>query len=265
MENQVTLTHPRILKRTKFSDMDGLIKLMEAILLAGMPFLVTKPMSFCLLSVSILMVTFISRINTRTLLMSAISYCIVFLFPYLFGIGMNALLYAVSGNAAFESHQGYDEIFLRLFRLFMIWYVSILYFHTTEMKTVIGLLDKLLTPLKFFGVPVSDYLKVVMCIVKELTEMGSDVKKSLGESMRSAIGGGNWKFHINIKGISQIIVSLIVNSFEKLDKIESFVEKSTADDLYSYRFKLSIHEVVSILSFFLLVSLVVMIEKGYWF
>lgn len=265
MENQLTLTHPTTLKRAKFSDMDGLIKLVEAIMLAGMPFLVTKPMSFCLLFVSLLMVTFISRINTRTLLMSAVSYCIVFLFPYLFGIGTNALLYTVSQNEAFMFHQGFDEIFLRLLRLFMIWYVSILYFHTTEMKSMIGLLDKLLTPLKFFGVPVSDYLKVVMCIVKELTEMGSEVKKSLGESMRLAIGGGKWKFRINIKGISQIIVSLIVNSFERLDKIESFVEKSTADDLYSYRFKLYIYEVVSIFSFFLLVSLVVMIEKGCWF
>lgn len=263
MENPVTLTNQKTLKSAKFSDIDGFIKFIQAIVLASMPFLLLKPMSIGLLSVYLLIVTFFSGIKSRSLIMSAMSYCIVFLFPYLFGLLTNTLLYYFSGSDAFSYHQSSYEIFLRLFRLFIIWYVSILYFHTTEMKTVIGLLDKLLTPLKLVGVPVSDYLKVVMCIVLELTEMGSEVKKSLGESMRTAIGGSKWKFKINMKGISQIIVSLIVNSFEKLDKIESFVAKSAADDLYHYRFKLSINDVISVLGFFLLISLILMVEKGY--
>ncbi len=221
-------------------------------------------MSFGVLSVYLVLVTLILGIKLRTLLISAASYCVIVLFPYFFGLLMNGLFYSLSKNDLFAYHQGPYEIFLNLFRLFIIWYVSILYFHTTPMKTVIGLLDKLFTPLKLVGVPVTDYLKVVMCIVLELKETGYEVTKSLGESMRSMMEGSRWKLKINIKGISQIIVSLIVNSFEKLDRIESFVEKVNPDDLYNYSFKLSKSDVLGVLSLVLVTFVIMMIEKGYW-
>lgn len=253
--------HPTTLLRTKYSDIDGLIKFVEAIIFGGIVFLIAKPMSFFLLSVYLLIVTFISRINTRMLLKSLISYCFVFLFPYLFGIGMNTLLYAVFKNDIFSFQQDYVEIFLRLYQLLMIWYLSILYFYTTDMKTMLGLFDKLLTPLKFLGVPISDYIKIVMCVMQELAEIGSDVKKIYRESLRPLVTKDKWKYNINIKGISQIIVSLIVNSFDKLDKIERSVEKIDAEEVCEYKFKLSIIDVVSSLIFFVLVSLIVMIEN----
>lgn len=245
--------------------MDGLIKFILATVLACMPFLLQKQMSFGILSVYLIFVTVVSRIKLRTLLMSGASYCIIVMIPYLFGLLMNWLFYAFSNNDVFAFHQGPYEVFLRLFRLLVIWYVSILYFHTTPMKSVIGLLDKLFTPLKLVGVPVADYLKVVMCVVLELKETGSEMQKSLGESMRSAMGDTRWKFKINTKGISQIIVSLIVNSFEKIDKIESFVEKVNPEDLYHYSFKLSKTDVLAAVSFILLTVLLLMVEKGYWF
>ena len=252
-------------KSLKFADVDGLIKFILATALACLPFLLQKQMSLGIVSAYLLLVTLVSRIKPRTLLISGASYCIIVMIPYFFGLLMNALFYSVSNNAIFAYQQGPYEIFLRLFRLFIIWYVSILYFHTTPMKTVIGLLDKLFTPLKLVGVPVTDYLKVVMCIVIELKETGSEVTKSLGESMRSAMGGARRKFKINVKGISQIIVSLIVNSFEKLDEIESFVEQVNPEDLYGYRFKLSKSDGIAVASFILLTSLALMLEKGYWF
>jgi energy-coupling factor transport system permease protein len=76
------------------------------------------------------------------------------------------------------------------------------------------------------------------------------------------MGGAQRKFKINVKGISQIIVSLIVNSFEKLDKIESFVEQVKPEDLYGYRFKLSKNDGFAVVSFILLTCLVVLVEKG---
>ncbi|MGJ7921984.1 hypothetical protein [Neobacillus sp. LXY-4] len=264
MANDVTLNNLSIKKNVRVSELDGLIKLTQAGMITAIPFLFFKPMSLVLLTVYLLIITFILRMNRRTIAMSAFSYCIVFLFPYLFGLLINSLLYFLSGNDVFALQQSPYEIFLRLFRLFIIWYVSILYFHTTDTKTVIGMFDKLLSPLKLIGVPVADYLKVIMCIVLELTEMGSEVKKSLAESMRSVMGESRRKFRVNINGVSQIIVSLIVNSFDKLDRIESFIEKAEPDDLYHYRFKLSVSDGVSIFSFFLLIYLVLMVEQGHW-
>jgi len=132
------------------------------------------------------------------------------------------------------------------------------------MKTVIGLLDKLFTPLKFVGVPVTDYLNVVMCIVLELKETGAEATKGLRARMRSVMGEDERRFRINVKGISQIIVSLIVNSFEKLDRIQSFVEKVNPDDLYNYRFKLSKSDVIGVLSFIILTAVIMILETGYW-
>lgn len=250
-------------QRIGFSDLDGLIKFILATVLASMPFLFQKQISFGILSIYLLLVTLVSRIKLRTLLISVASYCVVVLIPYFFGLLMNALFYSLSGNLMF-AYQGSYEIFLRLFRLLIIWYVSILYFQTTPMKTVIGLLDKLFTPLKIIGVPVTDYLNVVMCIVIELKETGSEVTKGLGERMRSVMGEDKRGFKLNIKGISQIIVSMIVNSFEKLDKIQSTVEKVNPDDLYNYSFKLSKSDLIGVLSFILLTAVVLIAEKGYW-
>lgn len=249
-------------KDTESLNMDGLIKFILAVILSLMPFLFHEQMSFGILAVYLLIVTLVSKIKLRILIISAASYCIIVLLPYFFGLLMNSLLYSFSDIHL--SDQGSYEIILRLFRLLVIWYVSILYFHTTSMKTVIGLVDKLFTPLKLVGVPVKDYLNIVMCIVLELKETGSEVTKSLGERMRSVMGENKKRFKINIKGISQIIVSLIVDSFEKLDKIERFVEKVKPDDLYDYSFKLSKSDVIGVLSFISLTAVVLMIEKGYW-
>lgn len=265
MADDLTIANSKAPEKTDFMEMDGLLKFILAIGLSSMPFFLHMQASLVLLSLYLIFVTLVSKIKPRTLLISGTSYCIIVVLPYFFGLLMNGLFYTFSHNEMFAYHQGPYEIFLRLFRLFVIWYVSILYFHTTPMKTVIGLLDKLFTPLKSVGVPVADYLKVVMCIVLELKETGSEVTKSLGESMRSVMGGARGKFKINVKGISQIIVSLIVNSFEKLDKIESFVEQVKPEDLYSYRFKLSKSDAIAVMSFTLMTCLVVMVEKGYWF
>lgn len=267
MSNDLTLTNIKTKTCTEMSDMDGLIKLILSTGLAILQFFIQAPMSFGIVIFYLVIATLVSKIKPRTLLISAASYGIVVLIPYFFGLLMNGLLYWFTSNDLFAYHQGLYETVLRPLRLFLLWYISILYFQNTPMKTVIGLADKLLKPLKLIGVPVADYLKVAMCVVLELTEMGAEVKKRLEQSMRSAQREAG-KFSINVKGISQIIVSLILNSFDKLDKIENYVEKVNPDDLYNYRFRVSISDGVAVLSFILLVSvvyIVYIIEKGYWF
>ncbi len=118
-------------------EMDGLIKFILAASLAVMPFLFEKELSFGILCIYLLMVTLVSKIKFNTLLISAASYGIIVVIPYLFGFFMNELLYILTNNELFTTNQGTYAFFLRLFRLFIIWYVSILYFHTTSMKTVL--------------------------------------------------------------------------------------------------------------------------------
>lgn len=264
MSNDLTMTKVTACKSSKQWEIDGLIKLIQAVLLAIVPFLLHKPISFILLFVYLLCVSLISGIKSRTLLTSLVSYCLVFLIPYLFGLMLNSLLYLITDNKLLVDLQGTDEIFLRLIRLFIIWYISILYFNTTPIQTVAGLLDKVLQPIKLIGVPVSDFLKIVMYIVMDLTVSGAEIKESLGEKIRAMAGSSDRKFNINIKTISQIIVSLIMSSFDRLDKLESLLKEDHVG-IEPYRFKLSKDDVISILSFMVLISLMLLIERGYLF
>lgn len=240
-------------KRNGFAELDAFIKFILAVSLAALPFFVESQPGLAIIVVYLILVTTISGIKSNALLISAASYAIIVLIPFFFGLIVNQLLYSLTDNQLFTFQQSSTEIFLRLFRLFVIWYVSILYFHTTPTKAVIGMLDKLLFPLKLIGVPIKDYLKVVMCIVLELKEKGTESKNKFVERLRSGETGR--KISINIKGLSQIIISLLVNSFENLDRIEDFVGHVKAEDLYYYRFKVNPRDMFAILSFLLLVLL----------
>ena len=243
-------------------DIDGLIKFFIATMLAITSFLLDKPISLGILSIYLLIATLVTRIKFRTLLLSATSYFIIVLIPFLFGYLMSTLLYFTTQNELFAYNQGGYEVFLRVFRLFVIWFVSILYFHTTPLNTVIGLLDKLLYPLKLLGVPTEDFLKIVMCIVLDLKGKGSEIKNSFMENARSVIGGNKTKLKVKISGISQIIVSLLVSSFEKINEIQKSIEKLNADELHDYKFKISLRDIVVLLSFILLAWMLLMVERG---
>ncbi|HHY25834.1 MAG TPA: energy-coupling factor transporter transmembrane protein EcfT [Desulfitobacterium dehalogenans] len=249
------------LNKAEYFRMDGLVKLILAILLMVMPFWFRYPLSFGLLSIYLILIAWVFKVDLRTIAISGASFGIIVLIPYFFGLLMNALFFYFSRNPMF-AFQGFGAVFLRLFKIFVIWYISILYFHTTPMRTFIGMLDKFLMPLKKLGLPVQDYLKVVMCIVDQLKDTGSEVKKSLGEKMRAVVGEERHKLRINVKGISQIIVNLIVDSFEKIDKVQEYVDKVSPEELYHYRFKFTLKDGVALVSFVVFVGIIWIIENG---
>ncbi len=102
-----------------------------------------------------------------------------------------------------------------------------------------------------------------MFIVLDLKEKGLEIKNSFIEGARAAIGGNKIKLKTKIKGLSHIIVSLLVNSFEKINDIQSLVENVNPDELYNYKFKIFIREIVVVLGFIMLTSALLMVEKGY--
>jgi energy-coupling factor transport system permease protein len=244
------------------TDLDGFIKLLLAITLAVLPFYFTKPVSYGIFLVYLAALTLASRIKFRTLWLSAASYLIIVLIPYFFGILVNALIYLMTKNATLLMQQGWDQIALRLFRLFVIWYVSILYFHTTPMPTILGLLDKLLSPLKLMKVPVEDYLKVVMCIVTELKGTGEEMKTRFLDRARSVVGEGQVKLRFKINGISQIIVSSLVDSFQKLDRLESHMERVSQEELFGYKLVMRGPELITVFGAATVIYLLYVVEKG---
>lgn len=251
----------KIRTESSFADMDGFIKFLLALVIAWLPFYFQNQVSYGVFLVYLLLVTLASGIRYRTLLLSCASYCIIVLIPYLFGMVMNGFLYYLTKNEAFILQDPY-EIVLRLFRLLIIWYISILYFQTTPMETILGLLDKLLFPLKMIKLPVQDFLKVIMCIVMELKGTGEEVKTRFLDNARSAVGGSNAKLKSKINGISQIIVSSLVDSFQKLDNLERFVESVDPEKIIKYRFKMTEPEWVAVFSISFLVLLIDFIEKS---
>lgn len=242
--------------------LDAFIKLIVAIVLTIIPFIIERQLSFIILCAVLIWIAVVLRIKLRTLLLSAASYGVIVIFPFLFGMGISVLINSISANQAlFYSPETLDA-FLRLLKLFIVWYVSILYFHTTPMSTVLGLLDQLLSPLKRIGVPIQDYLKVVMCIVLELKETGSEMKHKFLENARSTIGSNASTLKDKFKGVSHIIVTSLVNSFDKLDKIQSFVENVKPEDLFGYTFKLSRKEGAALLFAVILIFALYLSESG---
>lgn len=249
----------------KHHDIDAFIKLVIVIILATVPFYVNKPISLALVFIYLLIATAVTKIKFKTLMLSAASYFIIVLFPFMFGYFTTEVIYHFSGNEMFSYSQSGYEVFLRLFRLFVIWFVSILYFHTTKTETVIGLFDKLLSPLKLIGVPIQDYLNVIMCIIIDLKGKGSEIKDSFMANARAALGGGDnvekLKLSEKIKGISKIIVSLLVNSFEKINEVQELVENLNTDDLYNYKFKIGFKEVFVFTIFIVLIIMLFIVEN----
>ena len=249
--------------------MDSGIKFLLAFILSVIPFLCDNQISFAIISGYLLLATLFSGIRMKTLFTSFMAYFVVVVFPFLFGFLISLLFTSISDSAMFTYYSQLGDTVVRMFQLFLMWYIGCIYFNTTPIKSVIGLFDKLLSPLKYFGVSVSEHLKVVMCVIKELTEIGPEVKKNFTESMNSMDTASGtkkkWWSKMNIKGISMILVNFIVNSFKRLDIIEQYVKEVEAEELYGYRLKISRSDMFALISCICLIFAIVMVESGRWF
>lgn len=263
-DNMSEKTHINVSKSDRPADMDGLIKLLLAIALAVTAFFLDQPVSLLILSAYLAISALVLKIKWRTLFLSTVSYVVIVLVPFLFGYLMSELLYLFTDNELFAYKQSGYEVFLRIFRLFVIWFVSILYFHTTPLKTIIGLLDKFLFPLKKLGVPTEDFLKIVMCVVLNLKQKGAELKENFLENARSAMGGDKTTLKAKMKGVSRVIVSSLVNSFEKINDIQQSIENLKAEDLYGYKLKFSAKEIVVTVIFSFFIWGLLWIEKGFF-
>ncbi|MFA6809347.1 MAG: energy-coupling factor transporter transmembrane component T [Eubacteriales bacterium] len=246
-------------KNKALQGMDTGIKFILATFLSVTPFLCQGKLSFAVIGGYMLAITFFAGLDKKVLLKSVLAYIIVIVLPYAFGLSINLLIGYFSPQKVIAL-DGLNRMIFKIIQLFLVWYIGSLYFHTTEMKSFIGLFDKILFPLKLLRIPVSDYLKVVMCIVIELEGATHELKENFGQKMSSVVQKSRWIYKINIKEISNILVSLIVNSFNKLERIQEFVETTNSEELYCYKLKLSKNDFWAIGSIVLLTILLFFTE-----
>lgn len=246
-----------------FVHLDGFVKFILAVVIITIAFCIENMASIGILAIYLLLVTLVLKISYKTLAVSAASYILIVLIPYFFGLLINTLVYSVTHNELFLMTQEPYAIFLRLFRLFVLWFCSILYFHTTPMETVLALLNKLLIPLKWLKIPVEDFLKILMCVMGELKGTGEEIKTAFMDSARAVLKGNNDGWRLRIKGLSQIIVSLLINSFQKLDRVESLVENIAEDELLDYRINLTKADLIASLNVVLLIAVLLVTEGVY--
>lgn len=237
--------------------MDSGVKLFVVAVLGILPFFITSYASLVLVASYFLLATFLFGIRFSEMKKSMAAYIIFILVPYGFGLLIAILVSGISGSdpVVIYSYQG---VTLRMLRLFLLWYATSLYFHSTPTEDVIGVFERLLSPLKRIGVPVSDSLKIVMCVTKELKNLAPNVQKSFTESMEQISKNASLKSKIT--AISYMLVSFIVNSFQRLEDVEDYVRQVDAKDLFAYKCSIAKSELLLVLSLMLLVGSTIWLE-----
>ncbi|WNF36700.1 hypothetical protein RJD24_20145 [Bacillaceae bacterium IKA-2] len=246
-------------KKKEFWTIDSGVKLSIAFVLGIIPFLITSQINFIILAGYLLLTTFFYGASMRDMMKSMALYMFIIIVPYIFGLLMATLVSKVTGSDMAMVYGSYQEVALRLIQLFLLWYASSLYFFSTSTVDVVGVFDRVLSPLKRMGVPVTDFLKVIMCVIKELKELAPEVKKSFTGSMGKLTKKSSWKSKINV--ISDVLVSFIVDSFQRLDEVEEYVRQVESKDLFNYKCKISKREVLLVISFVVLIGSMIFFEN----
>jgi len=259
---QSNLNHFKIKsnKNTVLAQMDAGVKICIAILLSITPFLCEKQMSIGFILIYIFIITVFSGIHVQVFFRNLVSYIIMILVPYLFGYLLSMLFAFLFSNALFISNNSFEKIVFKFLQLFLLFHIGSLYFYTTPIESVMGMLNKIFSPLKLLGVPISEYINTVMCIVIELPNTINQFGNVLLQQVYLIVKNNSYSFKTNIKQISDVLVSLIVKSFQKTERIEKLIEEGDANHLYLYRFKFSKNDAIAILSLAVFFIMLLVIE-----
>jgi energy-coupling factor transporter transmembrane protein EcfT len=240
--------------------MNSGVKFFIFMILGIVPFFITSYLGFILLLSYLLVATILTKIKISMIIKSIIAYMIIIILPYTIGLLMVVLISKITGGDLTTLYNSFDEVALRLFKLFILWYVSLIFFNSTSTEVVLGLFAKLLSPLNKIGVPVLDFLKVIMCVINELKELAPDVKRAFSESVSQIFNNKKGLSKGSIKGISHVLVSFIVNSFQRLGKVEEYVKQLENKELFNYKFSLTRVDFLAVFSLILLLGGITFLE-----
>jgi energy-coupling factor transport system permease protein len=251
-------------EHNSIGEMDPGIKAGLVILLAIILFWSKMPLSLAVILLYILLVTVLSRLSFRILLRNLLYLSIALIVPYLFGLIFSicgALLHP--GSFSLESIH-FQAIALKFGRLILLGHIASIYMYTTPFRRIAGMLNRLLTPVKRCGVPVRDYLKILICI---RTELPGAIKRSrdMVTHWRDPVGTvKRWSLKSKIEGMADVIVSQILQSFQEIERIQKLIDETDCADLEAFRFKVSKSDMMAIFSLILLGGVVLWIERSYF-
>lgn len=244
---------------TNFSGMDAGIKFIITLFLAIIPFFCFKPLSFLVFFSFFGLISLISGIPPKALLKNVVAYLVIIILPLLFGVGVQALIGLFGGSEMVEAN-AYQDLFYRILRLFLLWYVTSLYIMTTPVEPFLGLLDKILTPLKLLKVPVSDFLNTIRFVMALLTDMGGRFIDSYKELFSSYKNKNKRGVSNLVKDVVHVLVNLITDSLADTDQVQEMIEQDGQKG-FSYGLKVSFADIVLILVFCGLMAGIYLIEK----
>lgn len=232
----------------KYIEIDAGIKAALAILLAIASSFCSNGLDLAYFAVYLLVITIFLKSDLRFILKNLLSYGIIIVFPYSFGLLLALLIGKLFPGAGHFSNVNLDATLLKMIKIFFIWYIGNLYFFTTSIESIMDMLNKALHPLNSIGIPMAKYLNMVMFILNELTRSVGQFK---GEIFEQAVHiFKNKQLGVKTKAIelSHILVAFIVNSLQRTDDIQEQVELAQASN-NQYTLKITKNEILAILSF----------------
>ncbi len=231
--------------------------------LAIIPFFCVKNASFVVFFSFFALLSLISGIPGKTLLKNIVAYLVIIILPLLFGVAIQALFALFGGSGTMEVN-AYQELFYRILRLFLLWYVTSLYIMTTPMELFLGLLHQILLPLRLLKIPVSGFLSTIRFVMLLLAEMANrflDSYKELFSSYKNNKSKNKRGFYPLVKDMAQVLVSLISASLADTDKVQEMLVND-AERGFSYRFRCSFADFAAVLIFCALMVGVYLIERS---
>ncbi|HMM05538.1 MAG TPA: energy-coupling factor transporter transmembrane component T [Clostridiales bacterium] len=240
--------------------MDAGIKLILTLFLAIIPFFCEKDASYVVFFSFFALLSLISGIPGKTLLKNIAAYVVIIILPLLFGVAVQAL-FALFGSGGTMEVNAYQELFYRILRLFLLWYITSLYIMTTPMELFLGLLNQILLPLRLLKIPVAGFLSTIRFIMLLLAEMAGRFLDSYKELFSSYQNKSRRGFRNLVKDMAQVLVSLISASLADTDKVQEMLVND-AEKGFSYRFRCSFPDFAALLLFCALMVGVYFIEKS---
>jgi energy-coupling factor transport system permease protein len=249
------------IKNSLLAEIDAGLKALLAIALVIAALVCEKQVSLLVIFLYTMIATVLIGSNFKFLFKNIVSYAIIIIFPYLFGLLLSMFFGFIFSNNQFASGILLQEALLRLVKIFIVWYIGSLYIFSTSLESILGMLKKVLQPLNSFRVPVSKYLNIIMCIVIELNESVNEFKNNTMAQARNAIKDKSLGFKTKIKEISNILVCFIADSLHRTEHIQELIAQTNVNNLI-YTFKFSRSEFLAVFSLIILLSGLICLESA---
>lgn len=244
--------------KAKYIQFDAGLKAVLLILLAGVSFLCETKLDYAVLFGYLGIMTAFFRSGPRFILKNLLGYSIIFVFPYLFGLALAVTLSKIfPGLSGLHGFSWYQAL-LKMVKIFILWYIGSLYFFTTPLESVLGMMQKVLSPLNSLGIPVRKYLTMLLCIINVLINSVDGFRKDILEQVRQLFNHSQISAKTKVRGLADILVGFLANSLQKTDEIQKQFELTRLDQA-SYTLRISKNEIAA---FFSLVIFILLLKQG---